>query len=123
MGGLSGSDTGGVFTARRGIEKILFRITIVFSVLFFATGDHLSHHRCPIIKAREGHRWYDYFTCEMAFLFLMKKLRWQILIVIVTLIIVGVLLLTQQPPETTNFIEPSSGGVYTEALVGAFRAS
>ena len=35
LGGLSGSDTGGVFTARRGIEKILFRITIVFSVLFF----------------------------------------------------------------------------------------
>jgi preprotein translocase subunit SecG len=35
LGGLSGSDTGGVFTARRGIEKVLFRITIVFSVLFF----------------------------------------------------------------------------------------
>jgi peptide/nickel transport system substrate-binding protein len=50
----------------------------------------------------------------------MKKLRWQILIVIITLIIVGVLLLTQQPAETTNFIEPSSGGIYTEALVGAF---
>jgi preprotein translocase subunit SecG len=36
LGGLSGSDTGGVFTARRGIEKTLFRVTIVFSVLFFA---------------------------------------------------------------------------------------
>jgi preprotein translocase subunit SecG len=36
LGGLSGSDSGGVFTARRGIEKILFRITIIFSVLFFA---------------------------------------------------------------------------------------
>jgi preprotein translocase subunit SecG len=35
LGGLSGSDTGGVFTARRGIEKVLFRITIIFSVLFF----------------------------------------------------------------------------------------
>ncbi len=35
LGGLSGSDTGGVFTARRGIEKVLFRITIVFSALFF----------------------------------------------------------------------------------------
>ncbi len=35
LGGLSGSDTGGVFTARRGIEKTLFRVTIVFSVLFF----------------------------------------------------------------------------------------
>jgi preprotein translocase subunit SecG len=36
LGGLSGSDTGGVFTARRGIEKTLFRVTIGFSVLFFA---------------------------------------------------------------------------------------
>ncbi|MBI4732489.1 MAG: preprotein translocase subunit SecG [Chloroflexi bacterium] len=36
LGGLSGADTGGVFTARRGIEKTLFRVTIVFSVLFFA---------------------------------------------------------------------------------------
>jgi preprotein translocase subunit SecG len=36
LGGLSGADTGGVFTARRGIEKTLFRVTIVFSVIFFA---------------------------------------------------------------------------------------
>ncbi len=36
LGGLSGSDTGGVFTARRGIEKTLFRVTIIFSVVFFA---------------------------------------------------------------------------------------
>jgi preprotein translocase subunit SecG len=35
LGGLTGSDTGGIFTARRGIEKILFRITIGLSVLFF----------------------------------------------------------------------------------------
>lgn len=35
LGGLTGSDTGGVFTARRGIEKTLFRITIIFSVVFF----------------------------------------------------------------------------------------
>jgi preprotein translocase subunit SecG len=35
LGGLSGADTGGVFTARRGVEKTLFWITIVFSVLFF----------------------------------------------------------------------------------------
>ncbi len=35
LGGLSGSDAGGVFTARRGIEKTLFWITIIFSVLFF----------------------------------------------------------------------------------------
>jgi len=35
LGGLSGMDTGGIFTARRGIEKTLFRITIGLSVLFF----------------------------------------------------------------------------------------
>jgi preprotein translocase subunit SecG len=36
LGGLTGGDTGGIFTARRGIEKTLFRITIGLSVLFFA---------------------------------------------------------------------------------------
>lgn len=36
LGGLSGGDTGGVFSARRGIEKILFRITIILSVIFFS---------------------------------------------------------------------------------------
>jgi preprotein translocase subunit SecG len=36
MGTLTGADTGGVFTARRGIEKTLFWITIVLSVVFFA---------------------------------------------------------------------------------------
>ena len=35
LGGLTGADTGGIFTARRGIEKVLFRITIGLSVLFF----------------------------------------------------------------------------------------
>ncbi len=35
LGGLSGSDSGGVFTARRGVEKVLFWITIGLSVLFF----------------------------------------------------------------------------------------
>jgi len=34
LGGLAGGDTGGVFTARRGIEKTLFYITIGLSVLF-----------------------------------------------------------------------------------------
>ena len=33
--GLTGGDAGGVFSARRGIEKTLFRITIGLSVLFF----------------------------------------------------------------------------------------
>ena len=36
LGGLSGTDSGGVFTARRGIERTLFRVTIIFSVIFFA---------------------------------------------------------------------------------------
>jgi preprotein translocase subunit SecG len=35
LGGLTGGDTGGIFTARRGVEKILFRVTIVLSVVFF----------------------------------------------------------------------------------------
>lgn len=35
LGGLTGGDIGGVFTARRGIEKVLFRITIGLSILFF----------------------------------------------------------------------------------------
>jgi len=35
LGGLTGGDTGGIFTARRGIEKVLFRITIILSVIFF----------------------------------------------------------------------------------------
>jgi preprotein translocase subunit SecG len=34
LGGLTGSDAGGVFTARRGIEKTLFIVTIVLSILF-----------------------------------------------------------------------------------------
>lgn len=36
LGGLTGSDAGGVFTARRGIERVLFWITVVLSVVFFA---------------------------------------------------------------------------------------
>ena len=35
LGGLTGSDTGGVFSARRGIEKTLFYITIGLAVVFF----------------------------------------------------------------------------------------
>ena len=34
LGGLTGTDTGGVFTARRGIEKTLFWITIGLAILF-----------------------------------------------------------------------------------------
>lgn len=35
LGGLTGADTGGIFTARRGIEKTLFRVTIVLGAIFF----------------------------------------------------------------------------------------
>ena len=35
LGGLTGGDTGGIFTARRGVEKILFYVTIGLSVIFF----------------------------------------------------------------------------------------
>jgi preprotein translocase subunit SecG len=35
LGGLTGADTGGIFTARRGVEKTLFYVTIALSVLFF----------------------------------------------------------------------------------------
>ena len=36
LGGLTGGDMGGAFSARRGIEKTLFRVTIVLSVIFFS---------------------------------------------------------------------------------------
>lgn len=35
LGGLTGADTGSVFTARRGVERTLFKLTIVLSALFF----------------------------------------------------------------------------------------
>jgi len=35
LGGLTGGDAGAVFTARRGVEKTLFRITVGLSILFF----------------------------------------------------------------------------------------
>ena len=35
LGGLTGADTGGFLTARRGIERTLFWVTIVLSGLFF----------------------------------------------------------------------------------------
>jgi peptide/nickel transport system substrate-binding protein len=50
----------------------------------------------------------------------MKKIRWQILIIVITLIVVGVLLLTQQPPNNPAEPAPTSGGIYTEALIGSF---
>jgi preprotein translocase subunit SecG len=35
LGGLTGQDSGGFFSARRGVEKTLFYATIAFSVVFF----------------------------------------------------------------------------------------
>ena len=35
LGGLSGSDSGSMFSARRGIEKTLFYVTIGLAVVFF----------------------------------------------------------------------------------------
>jgi preprotein translocase subunit SecG len=35
LGGLTGGDSGAIFTARRGVEKTLFRITIGLSIIFF----------------------------------------------------------------------------------------
>ena len=34
LGGLADGDTGGVYTQRRGIEKVMFYITIALSVVF-----------------------------------------------------------------------------------------
>ena len=53
----------------------------------------------------------------------MKKLRWQILVVILTLVVVGILLLTQTStlnPLSQILPQPTSGGIYTEGLVGSF---
>ncbi len=50
----------------------------------------------------------------------MKRLRWQILVVTVTLVVVAVLLLSQQPLGPVQVLpEPTTGGVYTEGLIGA----
>lgn len=50
----------------------------------------------------------------------MKQLRWQILMVILTLTVVGVLLITQQPVGPVQVLpQPTTGGVYSEGLVGS----
>lgn len=58
-------------------------------------------------------------------LFTMKKLRWQLLVVILALSAIGVLLLSQQqaailPGVAPAPVEPVSGGMYSEALIGSF---
>jgi peptide/nickel transport system substrate-binding protein len=50
---------------------------------------------------------------------MIKKLRWQILVVIVTLVVVAVLLFTQQPGQQIFSPQPADGGIYTEGLVGS----
>ncbi len=35
LGGLTGGEAGGIYRARRGVEKTLFYVTIGLSVLFF----------------------------------------------------------------------------------------
>ena len=35
LGGLTGVETGGVYTARRGVERTLFWVTLALSILFF----------------------------------------------------------------------------------------
>jgi peptide/nickel transport system substrate-binding protein len=50
----------------------------------------------------------------------MKQLRWQILVVVLTLVVVGVLLLTQQPVGPVQVLpQPTTGGVYSEGMVGS----
>ncbi len=56
---------------------------------------------------------------RLFFLALMKRLRWQILVVLVTLVLVGILLISQQPITTVIEAQPTTGGVYTEGLVGS----
>ena len=36
LGSLFGADSGSIFTARRGVERTLFWVTIILSVVFFA---------------------------------------------------------------------------------------
>lgn len=37
LGGITGGDAGGTFRTRRGVEKLLFQITIGLSIAFFIT--------------------------------------------------------------------------------------
>jgi peptide/nickel transport system substrate-binding protein len=52
----------------------------------------------------------------------MKKIRWQLVIILLTGLVVGVLLFTQkQPTSPTSTPEPTTGGIYTEGLVGSYQ--
>jgi len=50
---------------------------------------------------------------------MIKKLRWQILVVIITLLVVVVLLFTPEPGQQVSVPKPAEGGVYSEGLVGS----
>ncbi len=54
---------------------------------------------------------------------MMKKLRWPLLIVILALAAITILLLGQQPtatlPAIIPVIEPTTGGIYTEGVIGS----
>jgi peptide/nickel transport system substrate-binding protein len=53
----------------------------------------------------------------------MRKMVWQIVIVVVALAAIAVLLFSQQSTllPITPEVKPSTGGVYSEALVGSFN--
>jgi peptide/nickel transport system substrate-binding protein len=53
----------------------------------------------------------------------MRKMVWQIVIVVIALAAIAVLLFSQQPTllPVTPEVVPSSGGVYSEALIGSFQ--
>lgn len=52
-----------------------------------------------------------------------QKLRWPLLITLLALVAIGFLLLNQKPvlqPALVPVVEPASGGIYTEGLIGSF---
>ena len=53
--------------------------------------------------------------------FIMKKFRWQIIIILLTGLVMGLLLLSEQTGFRLVSPVPTSGGVYTEALIGSFQ--
>ena len=61
----------------------------------------------------------------MAFLIfpndIMKRLRWQLLIILLTLVLVAILLIRQQPAPVIVTPQPASGGIYTEGMIGSFN--
>ena len=50
---------------------------------------------------------------------MIKKLRWQILVVVVTFLVVIVLLITPDAGQQVLAPKPAEGGIYTEGLVGS----